>query len=427
LIKHIFTIKKIFAGWISVTALLIFLCVGIAGAEETQPDIEQEIGALPALEMAERALVDTLYYNFDPWFHRFKRRIKQLEAGPQTIANQLELMRFYFYMAGMEGELTHVLSFTSKFNIQEIKKDFLYYSDKAKTLAEVLLKNPELSKEDYADAYFFLGASEGYMALLEYGEGELLAALMDGLSADNHFEDALRLDPGHADAHVGLGIYRYGNTRLGGLGNFIMQGGSDLRLVGLRHIETALEKEILSRPLAIKTLAWFYISEQLNPDNADLADTNPLSSYVARSRALFLLDRYESLYFKNPPPGFIGNKGLAMMKGIQRVIDENYSEALEQFEKNLEICDYLIRVKKFKLNPQYVDTIKAAARFCRLMIAAEADAGIPNAKSCTKVNEQIDFIEGGGSMIEYESSKIRGEIQDVFYHRLKKLSSRLDC
>ena len=112
----------------------MFLCMGSAGVAETQADIETEIDALPALEMAEQALIDTLYYNFDPWFHRFKRRIKQLEASPQTLANQLELMRFYFYMAGLNGELTHVLSFTSKFKIEKIKKDFLYYSGKAKAL-----------------------------------------------------------------------------------------------------------------------------------------------------------------------------------------------------------------------------------------------------------------------------------------------------
>jgi hypothetical protein len=405
----------------------MFLCMGIAGAAETSTDIEKEIDALPALEIAERALVDTLYYNFDPWFPRFKRRIKQLESGPQTIANQIELMRFYFYMAGLNGELTHVLSFTSKFKVQKIKDDFLYHSGKAKALAEALLENPKLSKDDYADAYFFLGASEGYMALLEYGEGNLLSALIDGLSADNHLEDALKLDPNHADAHVGLGIYRYGNTRLGGLGNFIMQGGSDLRLVGLRHIETALEKEILSEPLALKTLIWFYISEQINPDNAELPDNDPLSSYVARSRALYLLDKYERLYFASVPEGFIGNKGLAMMKGIQFVLNRDYVKALEAFEKNLKICDYLIRVKKFKLNPQYVDTIKAAAEFCKLMVAAGADVGVPNSKSCVQINEQIDFIENGGSMIEYESSKIRGEIQDVFHQRLKALFSRLDC
>jgi hypothetical protein len=425
--NRILNIYKFFAVWISVPALLIFLWIEIAGAVVAPTDIESEFDVLPAMEMAERALIDTLYYNFDPWMQRFQRRIKKLEAGPQTLANQLELMRFYFYLAGLNGELTHVLSFTSKYKVEQIKNDFLYYSGKAKTLAETLLENPELSKENYADAYFFLGASEGYMALLEYGEGNLLSALIDGLAADNHFEDALKLDPDHADAHVGLGIYRYGNTRLGGLGNFIMQGGSDLRLVGLRHIEAALEKQILSRPLAIKTLAWFYISEQINPDNADLPDNDPLSSYVARARALYLLDKYQRLYFTEVPEGFAGNKGLAMMKAIQFVLDDDYAHALEQFEKNLKICDYLIHVKKFKLNPKYVDTIKAAAKFCRLMIAAGSDTGVSNPKSCIQINEQIDFIENGGSMIEYESSKIRGEIQEVFHYRLKGLSSRLNC
>lgn len=419
--------NKFFALWILVPVLLTFLWMGIAGAVVTPTDIESEFDTLPAMEMAERALIDTLYYNFDPWMHRFQRRIKKLEASPQSLPNQLELMRFYFYMAGLNGELTHVLSFTGKYKVESIKNNFLYYSGKAKALAESLLENPELSKEDYADVYFFLGASEGYMALLEYGEGNLLSALIDGLAADNHFEDALKLDPDHADAHVGLGIYRYGNTRLGGLGNFIMQGGSDLRLVGLRHIETALEQQILSRPLAIKTLAWFYISEQINPDNAELPDEDPLSTYVARARALYLVDKYQRLYFTEVPEGFIGNKGLAMMKAIQFVLDGDYARALEQFEKNLKICDYLIHIKKFKLNPQYVDTIKAAAKFCRLMIAAGPGMDESNPKSCEHINEQIDFIENGGSLIEYESSKIRGEIQEVFHHRLKDLSSRLNC
>ncbi len=423
----VFNIKKFLTSGIIAFGLMVFLCVEVARAEVSQDAVEKEIDSLSASEMAERALVDTLYYNFDPWFPRFERRIKRLEASPQTIDNQLELMRFYFYLAGLNGELTHVLSFTSKFQVEKIKKDFLYYSGKAKDLAEALLENPKLSKAHHADALYFLGVSEGYMALLEYGEGDLLSALIDGLRADNHLEDALELDPGHADAHVGLGIYRYGNTRLGGLSNFIMQGGSDLRLVGLRHIETALEKQILSRPLALKSLTWFYLSEQLNPDNVGLPDANPLSSYVARSRTLYLLDQYEGLYFRDSPPNFVGNKGLAMMKGIQYVIDGDYSKALEQFEKNLKICEHLIQVKKFKINPKYVDTIKAAADFCRLMIAAGVDSNTLNPKSCGKINEQIAFIENGGSMIEYESSKIRGEIQDVFHHRLQDLSSRLDC
>ena len=74
-----------------------------------------------------------------------------------------------------------------------------------------------------------------------------------------------------------------------------------------------------------------------------------------------------------------------------------------------------------------MDTITASAEFCRLMIVAEADRDGSNPKSCVKVNKQINFLENGGSMVDYESSKIRGEIQDVFHSRLKALSSRLDC
>ncbi len=420
----IFHFHKDMAGWMAVTGFLFVFGTGMAAAAPATPETEQDLAGLPALEMAERALVDTLYYNFDPWFPRFERSIQQLEARPQTLPAQMELLRFYFYMAGLHGELTHVLSFTSEFSIEKVKKDFFYYSGKAQALAETLLENPKLSQADRADAYYFLGLSEGYRALLEYGEGHLLSALIDGLRADNHLEDALELDPGHADAHVGLGVYRYGNTRLGGLGNFIMQWGQDLRLVGLRHIEKALEKQIMSRPLAIKTLIWFYISEQINPDNADLPDTHPLSPYVARSRTLYLMDQYERLYFREPPEGFIGNKGLAMMKAIQFVMDRDYARALEQFQKNLKICDHLIRVRKFQLNPKYIATVKAGIKFCQLMMAA---AGGPDSKTCVLVREQINFIDHGGSMVQYESSKIREEIQDVFYHQLENLSSRLNC
>lgn len=87
-------------------------------------------------------------------------------------------------------------------------------------------------------------------------------------------------------------------------------GGRDLRLQGLKHIEHALKGPILSRPLALKTLIWFYISEQINPDNASAEQGQPLSPGVCRKRALELLMEYESRYFKETAPDqFIGNKG----------------------------------------------------------------------------------------------------------------------
>ncbi|CAI2717458.1 hypothetical protein [Nitrospina watsonii] len=384
---------------------------------------------MSAIEMAEKAVVDTLYYNYEPWFERFARRIRELEARPATTRMQLELMKLYFYSAALNAELTHALSFTEDYQIERIRRAFQSNSQKTIDIAHTLLDKPDLPRTDRADAYFFLGVAEGYVALLEYGEGHILSALIDGLRADNHLEDALVLAPHHADAHVGLGVYRYGNTRLGGFGNFLLQGGQDLRLTGLKHIESALKSEILSRPLALKTLIWFYISEQINPANAGLADNETLSPKTSRRRAQTLMDEYERRYFTDvPQEGFIGNKGFAMMRAIQAVLDGEYAEAKNQFRNALEISHYLTATKGFKINPKYIDTVQAGIEFCELMLLENQVnlAQKPN-PLCTGVTRQIRFIEKGGSMVEYQSSKIRGEIQDVFYNRLKGMSQKHDC
>ena len=413
-----------------VMVLLIgtFLLAGFAAADGTQPDPE-DYDSMPAVEMAERALIDTLYYNFSDWVPRFQKRIDRLQAQPQNIPNQLELMKFYFYMAGLNGELAHVLAFTSEFFVESVKKNFSEYNEKAKSLAWDLLDNPKVTRQNRAEAYFYLGMAEGYLAMMQYGEGRFLSALFNGLKADNHLEDTLKLDPRHADAHVGLGVYRYGNTRLGGLGNFIMQGGADLRQVGLTHIETALNYEIISRPLALKTLIWFYISEQINPDNSELPQDHPLSPYASRARAHFFLDKYERRYFRQAEAnGFVGNKGLALMMAIQHVLDRQYVQARDQFKKALRVTRYLIEVKGMQVNPKYGETVQAGIKFSDLMILAEREGGIdPASQVCRDVKEQIAFVDNGGTMINYESSKIRREIQDVFYHRLKEAVKKHRC
>ncbi len=408
--------------------LWIFLMGASAVADEAQAE-PVDYDSMSAMEMAERALIDTLYYNFSDWVPRFQKSIDRLQAQPQNIANQLELLKFYFYMAGLNGELTHTLAFTSKFFVASVKKNFSEYNEKAKTLAQALLDNPKITGQNRAEAYFYLGMAEGYLALLQYGEGQFLSALINGLKADNHLEDTLKLDPRHADAHVGLGVYRYGNTRLGGLGNFIMQGGRDLRQVGLTHIETALTYEIMSRPLALKTLIWFYISEQINPDNSELPQDNPLSPYVSRARALFLLDEYERRYFKEAEAnGFVGNKGLALMMAVQHVLDRQYAKAGDQFKKALKVTRYLIEEKGLQVNPKYGETVQAGIKFSDLMSAAEQGGSAdPENQLCREVKEQIAFVDNGGTMIDYESSKIRQEIQDIFYQRLKEAARKNRC
>lgn len=416
--------------------VVVFLISGIllSGAgtplnNETTSSISSgNLDHLDADEMISKAIVGTLYYDFDRWFPHFRSRIATLEKKTPTIANRLELMKFHFYLAGLLAELSHVLSFTSKFKIDSVRDDFDRNSKRSKELAEEILEMPGITKDQQAEAYFYLGASEGYVGIVEYGAGHILSALMNGLNADNHFEDALDLDPRYNDAYVGLGVYEYGNTRIGGISNFLMQGGQDLRLQGLNRIEHALKGPILSRPLALKTLIWFYISEEINPDNESTEKDQPLSPEVCRKRALELLEEYESRYFKETAPKqFVGNKGLAMMKAIQFVLDRNYGKAREQFQKVLAISSYLEKNKRYKINPALGKTVKEGIKFCDLMIASGKNAGNMASAVCPKIEKQIDFIENGGSMVEYESSKIRGEIQNVFHQRLKEMHDHRDC
>ena len=62
--NRITIMNEFFTRWIGVALIMICLCPGTAGAVETQVDVEKEIDSLSALQMAEGALIDTLYYNF---------------------------------------------------------------------------------------------------------------------------------------------------------------------------------------------------------------------------------------------------------------------------------------------------------------------------------------------------------------------------
>ncbi|MFQ5449427.1 MAG: hypothetical protein ACE5E9_02295 [Nitrospinaceae bacterium] len=414
-------------------AVLWLLMATGAGPMERDPSTPTageipEGDPVPLEEIANRALKDSLYYKFDKWFDVFQKRIETLEALPRTLENRIELMTYNFYYAGLLGELCHSLAFSSKYRIKEISDRFLFYSSRSKEIAREILDHPELAPRQEAQTYLILGAAEGYIGIFEYGEGHLLTALINGFQADNHLEKALLLDPSKIDAHFGLGIYRYGNSRLGGLGNLIMQGGRDLRRVGLEHIELAIRNGAPSRPLALKTLVWFYISEQINPDNAGIPPGQWASVSRSRARAVELMDQFESLYFKNPPyKDFKGSKELALMRAIQFVLDEDYSGARKEFVKIIEISEGL-RKKGFAINPQLTDSIQAGIKFCDLMLHRPAGEGPGQIRSaCLKINDELAFLNGGGSLIEYDAKKIRSDLHSVFLVRLNRLSRQMKC
>lgn len=384
---------------------------------------------MSANEIIQSALTDSLYYEFDKWFEVFEKAIHNLEDSPNTIENRIELMKYNFYYSGLLGELCHTLAFTSSYKIQGIADRFILYSHRAKKLAKEILDTPDLSISQKAQANLYLGGAEGYIGIFEYGEGHLFKALVNGFRADTHLEKALSLDPSQIDAHFGLGIYRYGNSRLGGFGNFIMQRGRDLRQVGLDHIERAIREEAPSKPLALKTLAWFYISEQFNPNNSEIPAGQPLSASVSRTKALALMDKLEAEYFSDPPyANFIGNKEVAMMQALQYVLDGDYASAKIKFEKVLEVADDLKNNRGFAINSQLTDSVKAGIQFSDLMLLRpEKNDATEHRSACLKVNDQLKFLKSGGAMVEYDAKKIRSELHDVFADKLDGLFRNMNC
>ncbi len=419
---------------VSLLSAVLFLAASASHARGEEipklsplPEIEEIV---PSDEVVRQALKDTLYYNFDKWFEIFEKQIARLEAAPPSLPNRMKLMKYHFYYSGLLGEFCHTLAFTSKYKVPSVAEEFAFYSHRAKDMANDLLAQPDLTREQQAETYMFLGAVEGYIGIFEYGEGNLLTALVNGLQADNHLEKALELNPSLVDAHFGLGIYRYGNSRLGGIGNFLMQGGRDLREEGLNHIEASIKADAPSTPLAMKTLIWFYISEQINQDNAGLSPDHRLSPLASRARAIELMEEMKSRYFTAPPvAGFKGNKQLAMMQALQAILDGDYPGARKYFEQILEISTDLKNKRNYKINPQLIESVQAGIEFSDLMIRSQSAA--KDAKqvrsACNKVGEQIDFLKGGGSMVEYDTKKIRGELHDVFESRLIALYQELNC
>jgi hypothetical protein len=423
--------SRYFIFLLSLVLLVSGLVVSGAGATEGPANRTASISTdkiLSADEIIRQALNDSLYYRFDPWFELFKQNIAELEKQPDTRVNRLEKIRYYFYYAGLLGEICHTLAFTSKYKIESIENDFILYSLKAKELAVEFLDDENLNEDQRGEGNLYLGAIEGYIGIFEYGRGNFFQALINGFRADNHLEKALALAPHHVDAHVGLGIYRYGNSRLGGFGNFLLQGGSDLREVGLNHLERAIQNNAPSKPLALKSLIWFYISEQINPANEDLPADHPLSKSVIRLKTLELMSAMEKEYFSNPPyADFQGNKQLILMQALQNVIDGDFQIAKTRFEKVLKICDHLIR-SGFKINPQLTDSVRAGIKFSNIMLLSPAEESQEEIRSaCKQVEDQLYFLNNGGTLVQYDSKKIRGELHTLFSNALTGLSKKMKC
>ncbi|MFQ5444258.1 MAG: hypothetical protein ACE5EK_06530, partial [Nitrospinales bacterium] len=218
--------KFLFAGKSIFLSLLIVFILPVSLTAESGQSAVNAVAMQPvredvvsADEMARQALKDSLYYRYEKWLPAFKALIAVHESTPKDVDTLLELMKCHFYYSVLHVDHSHVLAVTQEYMVPELAEMIVTHLSEAKKIAEKILKNPEATNLQRAEAYLYLGGSEGYLGIFEFDRGNFITALLNGLQADNHLEEALRLDPNKVEAHFGLGTYRYTNSRLGGLGN----------------------------------------------------------------------------------------------------------------------------------------------------------------------------------------------------------------
>jgi hypothetical protein len=71
-------------------------------------------------------------------------------------------------------------------------------------------------------------------------------------------------------------------------------------------------------------------------------------------------------------------------------------------------------------------SVEAVIEFCKLMLF-ESYEGEEKQFPCVKVDEQINFFNGGGSMVEYDFKKTCRELHAVFSEALNQMAEKMHC
>jgi hypothetical protein len=122
---------------------------------------------------------------------------------------------------------------------------YLALADKVVRLAEA-----NIAKSDTAEMEFYAGMGYASRARLVGLRYEKMPTARAGVEARKHLLRCIELDPGMADAYMGLGLYNYYVDTLSGMAKvlrfFMGIPGGDKR-VGLRQLETAATKGELTQ------------------------------------------------------------------------------------------------------------------------------------------------------------------------------------
>ncbi len=165
---------------------------------------------------------------------------------------------YFYYAAGLQEKM-------QKHNdLTQIKK-FRKYADKCQSLCRARLYRDQ---EDTV-ARIFLGATDGYIGLLDAKQRHLLRAFKNGVEAKSNLEQALLENPDIPDTRFGLGMLYYFSSRKsaeeGGMIAWIIRNfithGKDMRAEAMEMLRLVVKSDALSRDYALSALMWIYLYE----------------------------------------------------------------------------------------------------------------------------------------------------------------------
>jgi tetratricopeptide (TPR) repeat protein len=155
----------------------------------------------------------------------------------------------------------------------------------------VRLANAHLATSDTAEMHFYAGMGWALEARLYGLRNDRSKTAHTGVEARKQFLRALSLDPGLADADVGLGLYNYYVDTLSPLLKFLrffmgIPGGS--KKDGIRQLENGMNHGVL-----LATVARFYLAKNLRTYDHQyeqaLAVAEPLTKRYPRNPIFLLL------------------------------------------------------------------------------------------------------------------------------------------
>jgi tetratricopeptide (TPR) repeat protein len=165
---------------------------------------------------------------------------------------------YFYYAAGVQEKIQKMGDFS------ELKR-FNKYAKKCQRLAKKRLRsNPRDSV-----ARIFLGATDGYIGLLEARRRHLLRAFKNGIDTKKHLERAIAERQDIPETYFGLGMLYYFSSRKaeeeGGLVSWVIRkfitNGKDLRQEGIEMLKHVIDSDALSRDYARSAIMWIYLYE----------------------------------------------------------------------------------------------------------------------------------------------------------------------